>query len=70
MKLPRRENKFIEGGVVYAKKAPPQKLIVNRYMNNVYFCKLAYEPTLKELRYYESELTDEISLTGKSGADY
>ena len=63
MKLPKRENKYLEGGIVYAKKDPSIKLIVRHYANNLYHCKVAQDPTLKELQYYEKELTDEIEIT-------
>ena len=52
------ENKYKEGDVVYAKVNPLLKLIVRRYLNGIYFCKIQQDLTAKELVYFERELID------------
>lgn len=52
------ENKFKEGQVVYARIAPSQALVIRRYVHRIYYCKIQEDPTLKELVYFERELTD------------
>ena len=50
------ENKFKEGDVVRAKINPNQNLIVSRYVNRIYYCKIQENPTHKDLVYFEREL--------------
>ena len=50
------ENKFKVGEVVRAKINPNQNLIVKRYVDRVYFCKIQENPTHKDLVYFEREL--------------
>ena len=50
------ENKFKVGEVVRAKINPNQNLIVKRYVDRVYFCKIQENPTHKDLVYFEQEL--------------
>jgi hypothetical protein len=50
------ENKFKEGEIVYERTNPSRKLIVGRYMDNVYYCKIQEAPRRKELVYFEREL--------------
>ncbi len=50
------ENKFKEGEVVRARINPNQNLIVNRYVNQIYYCKIQENPTHKDLVYFEREL--------------
>lgn len=51
------EHKFKEGEEVFDAVHPNQKLIVRRYYNRIYYCKVADEPSRKELAYFERELT-------------
>jgi hypothetical protein len=51
-------NKHHENEEVYAKVHPNVKLIVRRYIDRVYYCKIASAPERKELVYYERELMD------------
>lgn len=50
------ENKYKEGEEVYAKVNPSRKLIVRRYVDRIYYCKIKKDPTLKEVVYFEREL--------------
>jgi uncharacterized protein YodC (DUF2158 family) len=50
------ENKFKEGEVVRAKVNPNQNLIVRRYVDRIYYCKIQEDLSHKELVYFEREL--------------
>lgn len=50
------ENKYKEGEEVYAKVNPSLKLIVRRYVDRIYYCKIKKDLKLKELVYFEREL--------------
>jgi hypothetical protein len=52
------KNKYKEGEEVYAKADPTQKLIVRRYVDRIYYCKLKEDPTRQELAYFEREITN------------
>lgn len=50
------ENKYREGQVVYAKVDPGLKLVIRRYVDRIYYCKVQNDPTRKELVYFEREI--------------
>ena len=50
------ENKYKEGEEVYAKVNPSLKLIIRRYVDRIYYCKIKEDPTRKELVYFEREI--------------
>jgi hypothetical protein len=50
------ENKYKEGDIVTAKENPNKKLIVRRYVDRIYYCKVENDPSAKELVYFEREL--------------
>jgi hypothetical protein len=50
------EMKFKEGEEVYERVRPDQKLIISRYYNGVYYCRVDENLRRKELIYYEREL--------------
>lgn len=50
------ENKFKEGEIVRAKVHPNQNLIVRRYVDRIYYCKIQENPGHKDLVYFEREL--------------
>lgn len=52
------ENKYREGEFVYAKENPSLKLIIRRYIDDIYYCRIPDEPQKKELVYFERELMD------------
>jgi hypothetical protein len=50
------ENKYKKGEIVKERIRPTQKLIITRYFNRLYYCKIEENPNLKELVYFEREL--------------
>lgn len=50
------ENKYVAGDIVYEKVKPEVKLVVRRYIDRIYFCRLQDEPERKELALFEREL--------------
>ncbi len=52
----KRENKFKEGEVVQAKVNPTQNLVIRRYVDRIYYCKIQENPGHKELVFFEREL--------------
>lgn len=54
------ENLYKEGDVVCAKENPTKKLVIRRYVDRIYYCKVQDDITAKELVYFEREL-----VTGK-----
>lgn len=64
------ENKFKEGEVVRAKVNPNQNLIIRRYIDRIYYCKIQANPAGKELVYFERELIPhDIKGIGKINSD-
>jgi hypothetical protein len=56
------ENKYKEGEEVYAKVNPSLKLIIRRYVDRIYYCKIKEDPTRKELVYFEREImSDQVA---------
>ncbi|MCD6066143.1 MAG: hypothetical protein K0S33_969 [Bacteroidetes bacterium] len=53
------ENKYKEGDVVYAKANPVVKLVIRRYVDEIYYCRVQYKPELKEQVYFERELSSD-----------
>lgn len=53
-----RENeiKYVAGDIVYEKVKPEVKLVVYRYIDRIYFCRLRDEPERKEVVLFEREL--------------
>lgn len=56
------ENKYKEGEEVYAKVNPSLKLIIRRYVDRIYYCKIKENPTQKELVYFEREIMSDKSI--------
>ncbi|TND00509.1 MAG: hypothetical protein FD123_4354 [Bacteroidetes bacterium] len=52
-------NKYKEGEVVYAKVNPGLKLVIRRYVDDIYYCKIQEDPERNELVYFERELLSE-----------
>jgi hypothetical protein len=50
------KNKYKEGQVVHAKVDPELKLVIRRYVDRIYYCKVQNDPTRKELVYFEREI--------------
>ena len=53
------QNKYNPGDVVYAKVNPSLKLVIRRYIDQIYFCKVQEDPERKELVYFERELVED-----------
>mgnify|MGYP003394148883 CR=1 FL=1 len=53
------ENKYKEGDVVYANEDPTKKLMIRRYVDRIYYCKVLGDSHAKELVYFERELLNE-----------
>jgi len=49
-------NLFKEGDVVYAKENPELSLVIRRYVDRIYYCKLQNDPQAKEKVYFGREL--------------
>lgn len=62
------ENKYKEGEMVCAKVAPSLKLMVRRYVDRIYYCKVLEDPGRKELVYFERELQP-VEVTDQAGAE-
>jgi len=59
------ENKFKNGEQVYERTNPYQKLIVSRYENHIYYCRILDAPKRKELVFSERELILDDSVEDK-----
>lgn len=60
------QNKYNAGDVVYAKVNPNLKLVIRRYIDQLYFCKIQQEPEGKELIYFERELVEDPHLEAEN----
>jgi len=58
MKSNESENKYRVGEIVHALINPIQKLIIRRFVDDIYYCTIQADPTLKELVYFERELSN------------
>lgn len=58
------ENKYKEGDLIYAKNDLSLKLIIRRYVDKVYYCKVKEDPARKELVYFERELISPAEIKG------
>jgi len=56
------DNKFAEGSVVFALASPEIKLVIRRYVDRVYYCRLQSDPEQKEMIYFERELAQGSTL--------
>jgi hypothetical protein len=50
------ENKYKEGEEVFGEENPSLKLIIRRYVDRIYYCKIKKDPAQKELAYFERQL--------------
>jgi hypothetical protein len=53
------DNKYKEGDVVYANEDPAKQLVIRRYVDRIYYCKVVGDSHAKELVYFERELVGE-----------
>jgi hypothetical protein len=56
-------NKYKPGEIVYEKVRPSQKLIIERYMDKLYYCKPADAPHRKALAYLEKDLVADLTFS-------
>lgn len=56
------QNNYHPGDTVYAKVEPTLKLIIRRYVDRIYYCKIQEDPERKELVYFERELVENPTL--------
>jgi hypothetical protein len=50
------DNKYKEGSTVCAIVNPTQQLLIRRYVDRIYYCKIQNDLAHKELVYFEREL--------------
>ncbi|HEY5823941.1 MAG TPA: hypothetical protein VIT44_06245 [Cyclobacteriaceae bacterium] len=55
------DNIYPEGTFITAKAHPETKLVINRYLQRVYFCEAVGDLTHKMLPYFERELIAPVS---------
>ena len=51
-----KESKYKAGDTVYAKKDPAIRLVVRRYISQIYYCRFLDHPDRKEAALFEREL--------------
>jgi heat shock protein HspQ len=66
MSKPFVQNKYNVGDVVSAKASPSLGLVISRYKDQVYYCKVQEDPERKELVYFERELVEDLALEAKN----
>jgi len=52
------QNKYNAGDTVYAKDHPSLKLVIRRYVDQIYYCKVQEDPERREKVYFERELVE------------
>ncbi|MBW6533874.1 MAG: hypothetical protein K0B11_02590 [Mariniphaga sp.] len=52
------KKRFREGEVVCALVNPKLKLVIRRYVDRIYYCKIQQDTARKELVYFDRELMD------------
>ena len=50
------ENKFLVGETVFAKVHPEVMLVIRRYVDRIYYCRLKEGKSHKDLVYFEREI--------------
>ena len=60
------QNKYNPGDVVYAKVNPALSLVIRRYIDQVYYCKIQDDPDRNELVYFERELLENPTLVAEN----
>lgn len=54
------ENKYAEGQYVHAIDSPHIKLIIRRYLDRIYYCKIVEFPEHDDLVYFERQIEPEV----------
>lgn len=60
------QNKYNPGDIVYAKVNPTLKLVIRRYVDQVYYCKVFEDLERKELVYFDRELIEDPTLIAEN----
>ncbi|MCA6074650.1 hypothetical protein [Fulvivirga sedimenti] len=60
------QNNYIAGDVVYAKTDPGRKLVIRRYIDQVYYCNVEDNREGRELVYFERELVEDRKLAAEN----
>ncbi len=60
------QNKYNAGDVVFSKKNPTTKLLIRRYIDRIYYCKVQDFSERKEEVYFERELVEDLALAAKN----
>ncbi|GAB3651176.1 hypothetical protein GCM10028791_19530 [Echinicola sediminis] len=60
------QNSYNPGDIVYAKVNPNVKLVIRRYIDRIYYCKVHEFPENKDLVYFERELIPDPFLIAKN----
>lgn len=55
-------NKYKEGSIVVARTDPGQKLLIRRFVDHIYYCKIYDDQKAPELVFFERELTDDLTV--------
>ncbi len=63
------QNNYKSGDIVAAKSNPELKLVIRRYIDQIYYCKVKDDRERKELAYYERELVEDADLIQKNRKD-
>ena len=50
------DNIYPVGTMIFAREQPNLKLIIEQYMQRVYFCRVLDQPGTKQIAYFEKEL--------------
>jgi hypothetical protein len=56
-------NRYNAGDIVSAKENPNLKLVIRRYIDQIYYCKIQDNPEKEDLVYFERELVDDLGLS-------
>ncbi|HLP14425.1 MAG TPA: hypothetical protein VK177_21020 [Flavobacteriales bacterium] len=54
------KNKYPEGSSVYSITNPTMELVIRRYVDTIYYCRIKELPDHKELVYFERELMKRV----------
>jgi len=58
------DNIYPVGSFVYARAQPDLKLVIEQYMQRVYFCGVFMQPGSKQIPYFERELLPPVTPVG------
>jgi hypothetical protein len=56
------DNIYAVGTMIFAKEKPDLKLVIEQYMQRIYFCRVLGQPDTKQIPYFEKELIPPSSI--------